>query len=146
GRPNPAPAPPPPPPPPPHPPRSPTPPSPSKGAPPFAPAFFPLLPAPAGGGRSPPCGAGDDDPTERLFHRAWSALGGDPGLVPLVEFTGDRGGLLPSAFAAAPAMSAAVAASTLAASVLDGVRRAQPPSPVTVDREHVAVAARSEQY
>jgi len=48
--------------------------------------------------------------------------------------------------AALPAMTAAVSASTLAASVLDSARRSAPPMPVVVDREHVAVAARSEHH
>ncbi len=66
--------------------------------------------------------------------------------IALVDFEGEGSGLLPSASASLPAMSAAVAASTLAASVLDAVRRAGEPLPVLIDRQHVAVAARSEHY
>lgn len=87
-----------------------------------------------------------DDKTDVLFAQAWAALGGDPALRELVEFTGDGTGLLPSALAALPAMSAAVAASTLAASLLDASRRSVAPARVVVDREHVAAAARSEHY
>ena len=88
----------------------------------------------------------DEDLGSVLLRQAWAALDGDPGLLERVSVTGDGDGLLPSAFAALPAMTAAVAASTLAASVLDSVRRPGPVLPVTVDREHVAVAARSEHY
>jgi hypothetical protein len=88
----------------------------------------------------------DEDLTNVLFRQAWSALGGEAAHGALVEFEADGTGLLPSAFASLPAMSAAVAASTLAASVLDGVRRGGQPMPVVIDRQHVAVAARSEHY
>ena len=87
-----------------------------------------------------------DDGTDALLQEAWTALGGDPALLDLVQLTGDGTGLLPSALAAMGAMGAAVAASTLAASVLDATRRRVAPSRVVVDREHVAVAARSEHY
>lgn len=43
-------------------------------------------------------------------------------------------------------MVAAVGCSTLAASVLDGARTGRPASPVSLDVEHVALAARSERY
>lgn len=43
-------------------------------------------------------------------------------------------------------MLAAVAASTLAASVLDAARSKRAPARVLIDAEHVAVAARSERY
>lgn len=86
------------------------------------------------------------DETDVLLQQAWAALGGDPALLELVELTGDGTGLLPSALAAMPAMAAAVAASTLAASVLDAARQRAEPGRVVVDREHVAVAARSEHY
>jgi hypothetical protein len=88
----------------------------------------------------------DDDRTSALLQQAWSTLGGDPNSLALVGFEGDGSGLLPSASASLPAMSAAVAASTLAASVLDAIRRTGQPSPVLIDRQHVAVAARSEHY
>lgn len=88
----------------------------------------------------------EDDLAHALLRRAWSALGGDPALLALVQFEGDGTGLLPSVSASLPAMSAAVAASTLAASVLDGVRRTAKPLPAVIDRQHVAVAARSEHY
>ncbi len=87
-----------------------------------------------------------DDGTDALLQQAWTTLGGDPAALDLVELTGDGAGLLPSALAAMPAMAAAVAASTLAASVLDATRRPGAPSRVVIDREHVAVAARSEHY
>lgn len=83
---------------------------------------------------------------ETLLRQAWTALGGEPAVLELVEFTGEGRGLLPSALAAMPAMTAAVAASTLAASVLDGTRRPGAPGRVLIDRGHVAVAARSEHY
>ena len=88
----------------------------------------------------------EDARADALLRRAWSALGGDPALLDLVEFEGDGAGLLPSVSASLPAMCAAVAASTLAASVLDGVRRKAEPLPVVIDRQHVAAAARSEHY
>lgn len=87
-----------------------------------------------------------EDETDPLLRQAWAALGGDPAVLDLLEVSGDGTGLLPSALAAMPAMTAAVAASTLAASVLDATRRSGAPSHVVVDREHVAVAARSEHY
>ncbi len=87
-----------------------------------------------------------EDVTRLLLRQAWAALGGDPSLLELVTLTGDEFGLLPSTYAALPAMTAAVAASTLAASVLDSIRRPGPALPVAVEREHVAVAARSEHY
>jgi crotonobetainyl-CoA:carnitine CoA-transferase CaiB-like acyl-CoA transferase len=82
--------------------------------------------------------------TSALLPDAWAALGGEQDLVELVTVTGDGEGLLPSAYAAMPVMLAAVAASTLAASVLDAARGRRDPSPVLVDAEHVALAARSE--
>jgi CoA-transferase family III len=88
----------------------------------------------------------DDDLTSVLLRQAWDALGGDPSLVALVEFEGDGTGLLPSASASLPAMAAAVGASTLAASVLDAARTMGQPLPAVIDRQHVAVAARSEHY
>lgn len=81
-----------------------------------------------------------------LLRAAWSALGGDADLLTLVEVTGDATGLLPSVLPVMPAMIAAVSASTLAASVLGAARCGRPPAPVTVNAEHVAVAARSERY
>jgi hypothetical protein len=87
-----------------------------------------------------------EDTTDLLLAAAWSSLGGDPALLELLELVGDGTGLLPSTLAAMPAMTAAIAASTLAASVLDGTRRSAEPMPVVVDREHVAIAARSEHY
>jgi len=86
------------------------------------------------------------DPTALLLRSAWAALEGDEADLDLVEVIGDGSGLLPSAYAALPALTASVAASTLAASVLDGARGHVAPMPVVVDREHVAVAARSEHY
>ena len=87
-----------------------------------------------------------DDAASALFRQAWDALGGEPADVALVEFEGEGTGLLPSASASLPAMSAAVAASTLAASALHAVRAGVRPQPVVIDRQHVAVAARSEHY
>ena len=86
------------------------------------------------------------DETDLLLRQAWTALGGDPVLLDLVQLTGDGTGLLPSSTAALPAMTAAVTASTLAASVLDAARGMEAPKRVFIDREHVAVAARSEYY
>lgn len=82
-----------------------------------------------------------------MLAQAWSAVGGRSPLVDLVTVTGERPGLLPSRLPAMSAMTAAIAASTLAASVLDAARggRASPAS-VTIDAEHVALAARSERY
>lgn len=82
-----------------------------------------------------------------LLRDAWAALGGEMDQLDLVEVRGDGAGLLPSTLAALPAMVAAVAASTLAASVLDAARSGGArPAAVLVDTEHVAVAARSERY
>lgn len=84
--------------------------------------------------------------TDALLRAAWSALEGDPDSLDRIEVTGDGAGLLPSTLPALPAMVAAVAASTLAASVLDAERRGRVPEPAHVDVEHVALAARSERY
>lgn len=84
--------------------------------------------------------------TSGLLRDAWTALEGDPDLLELVTVTGNGAGLLSSTLAALPAMLAAVAASTLAASVLDGARREGASAPVVVDAEHVALAARSERF
>jgi CoA-transferase family III len=86
------------------------------------------------------------DMTSALLGDAWGALGGELDLLGAVTVSGDRAGLLPAALPALPAMLAAVAASTLAASVLDAARNARTPAPVTIDAEHVALAARSERY
>ena len=83
---------------------------------------------------------------DALLRQAWSALDGDPTMLDLVEVVGDGPGLLPSTLAVMPAMTAAVSASTLAASVLDAARRSGAPRPIVVDCEHVAVASRSERY
>lgn len=83
---------------------------------------------------------------EGLLEQAWSALGGDPQLLERVQVMGDATGLLPSRLAALPAMVASVAASTLGAALLDAARSRTAPGPVRVDREQVAVAARSERY
>lgn len=88
----------------------------------------------------------DEDAIRLLMHRAWSALGGDPELLDLVQVSGQPAGLLPSTLAALPAMTAAVAVSALAAAVLDRARGSTAWAPVVVDVEHVAVAARSERY
>jgi len=98
-------------------------------------------------GRSQVVTATQEDVTGRLLREAWSALGGEMNLLGLVETTGDGAGLLPSTLPVLPAMLAAAAASTLAASVLDASRHAgPPPRPILIDAEHVAVAARSERY
>ena len=81
-----------------------------------------------------------------LLREAWAALGGEPELLELVTVSGEEPGLLPSRLAALPAMLAAVATSTLAASVLDATRRGESPAPAAIDAEHVAVAARSERF
>lgn len=80
------------------------------------------------------------------MHQAWSASGGALELLDMVQVTGKSAGLLPSTLAALPAMTAAVAVSTLAAAVLDRHRGSATSMPVVVDVEHVAVAARSERY
>ena len=84
--------------------------------------------------------------TQLLMRQAWAALGGDEDLLELVQVVGNPTGLLPSTLAALPAMTAAVGVSTLAAAVLDHSRGSASWSPVVVDVEHVAVAARSERY
>jgi|SRR5271166_828497 len=84
--------------------------------------------------------------TSDLLRDAWAALNGEPDLVGLVAVTGEQAGLLPSTLAAFPAMLAAVAVSTLAASVLDAARREGAVAPVRVDAEHVAIAACSERF
>jgi CoA-transferase family III len=84
--------------------------------------------------------------TSDLLRDAWAALGGDSDLPELVTVTGEQAGLLSSTLAALPAMLAAVAASTLAASVLDAARREGAVAPVRVDAEHVALAACSERF
>jgi crotonobetainyl-CoA:carnitine CoA-transferase CaiB-like acyl-CoA transferase len=86
------------------------------------------------------------DPTDLLLSQAWAALGADQADLGLITFTGDGHGLLPSNRAALPALTAAVATSTVAASLLDAARRTAPPVSVFIDLEHVAVAARSEHY
>jgi hypothetical protein len=86
------------------------------------------------------------DVTLTLLRDAWAALGGESDLPETVTVTGSEEGLLPSTLPALPAMLAAVAASTLAASVLDAVRGAKAPASVVIEAEHVALAARSERY
>ncbi|MGL5859622.1 MAG: hypothetical protein ACRC35_14695, partial [Angustibacter sp.] len=79
---------------------------------------------------------------------AWQHLGGDVELLELLD-TDDHQcdhDLLPSRLPALPAMLAATATSTLAASVLDGVRRGARPARAVVDVAHVALAARGERY
>lgn len=86
------------------------------------------------------------DATQALLSTAWAALGGDEALLAGVRISGDPRGLLPSSLHALPAVVAAVATSTLAASVLEATVRGGSPAPVQVDVEHVAVCARSERY
>ncbi len=86
------------------------------------------------------------DVTSSLLYDAWAALGGNGELAGGVSVAGDGAGLLPSTLPALPAMLAAVGASTLAASVLDMARGAKTPTPVVIDAQHVALAARSERY
>jgi crotonobetainyl-CoA:carnitine CoA-transferase CaiB-like acyl-CoA transferase len=86
------------------------------------------------------------DTTAALLRSAWASLGGRAGLPGTVEVDGERAGLLSSRLAALPAMLAAVATSTLAASALDGARRGGEPDVVTLDADHIALAARSERY
>ncbi len=81
-----------------------------------------------------------------LMRQAWAPFGGDLELLDLVQVTGQPAGLLPSTLAALPAMTAAVAVSTLAAAVLDRSRSPAAWAPVVVDVENVAVAAGSERY
>ncbi len=81
-----------------------------------------------------------------LLEPAWAAVGGDPRQLNGLEVVADGAGLWPSSLEALPAMVAAVAASTLAASVLDGARRDAAAAPVLVDRAHVAVAGHSERH
>jgi len=88
----------------------------------------------------------DDEATRLLMRQAWEALGGDPELLDVVQVLGNPVGLLPSTLAVLPAMTAAVALSTLAAAVLDHSRGSRSWAPVIVDLEHVAVAARSERH
>jgi hypothetical protein len=80
------------------------------------------------------------------LHEAWSALGGEEQLLELVTVAGEDPALLPARLPALPAMLAAVATSTLAASVLDAARTGSDPAPVYIDAQHVALAARSERY
>lgn len=84
--------------------------------------------------------------TRALLSRAWAALGGEETLLSRVRITGDARGLLPSSLHALPAVAAAVASSTLAASVLEATVRDGRPAPIEIDLEHVAVCARSERY
>jgi hypothetical protein len=86
------------------------------------------------------------DLTTVLLREAWGALGGAADRLELVEVTGDGAGLLPSTLPALPAMVAAVATSTLAASVLTAARCGSGPGQAVVDAAHVAVAARSERH
>lgn len=88
----------------------------------------------------------DGQAVRLLMRQAWATLGGEPELLDLVQLTGQPVGLLPSTLAALPAMTAAVAVSTLAAGVLDRSRGSSSWAPVVVDVEHVAVVARSERY
>jgi len=87
-----------------------------------------------------------DGLTSALFGDAWAALGGERDLLESVTVTADQDGLLASTLPAMPAMLAAVAASTLAASVLDAARSAKAPMPISIDAEHVGLAARSERH
>lgn len=87
-----------------------------------------------------------DEATDLLMRQAWLALGGDEELLDTVQVVGDPVGLLPSTLAVLPAMTAAVAVSTLAAAVLDRSRGSTSWAPVVIDLEHVATAARSERH
>jgi hypothetical protein len=86
------------------------------------------------------------DVTSALLQTAWGALGARADLLDSVVVDGEDEGLLPSRLAALPAMLAAVACSTLAASTLDAARRGGTPRAVSLDAGHVALAARSERY
>ncbi len=87
-----------------------------------------------------------EEATHLLLRQAWHALGGAPELLDDVQVVGDSRGLLPSTLAVLPAMTAAVAVSTLAAAVLGRSRGSTSGAPVVIDQEHVAVAARSERH
>jgi crotonobetainyl-CoA:carnitine CoA-transferase CaiB-like acyl-CoA transferase len=84
--------------------------------------------------------------TSGLLGTAWTALSGEPELLPLVEVAGEDAGLLPSRLPCTSAMVAAVAASGLAVSALTAARTGSAPQPVALDAGHVALAARSERY
>jgi hypothetical protein len=88
----------------------------------------------------------DSRASSALMREAWTALGGDPGDLDRVKLEGDSAGLLPSRLAVIEMMTAAVGAATLAVSALDAAREARPSTQVSLDVEHVAVAARSERY
>jgi CoA-transferase family III len=84
--------------------------------------------------------------TQSLLEQAWLALGGDRDLLDRVQVDDVSAALLPSPLPVLHAATAAVAASTLAASVLTAARAGKAPAGVSVDPSHVAVAARSEAY
>ncbi len=81
-----------------------------------------------------------------LLRQAWAAVGGDLADLERVRVDGDPAGLLPSRFDVTGLMTAAVGAATLAVSAYDAARNAGRPAPVSLDVEHVAVAATSERY
>jgi hypothetical protein len=85
-----------------------------------------------------------DASTSALLREAWTALGGDADLVDDVDVPDVSPSLLPSPLPALNAATAAVVASTLAASVLQAARTGGTIEPVAVDPAHVSVAARSE--
>jgi len=93
-----------------------------------------------------PSVASDGVSSPALMSQAWAALGGDPSDLDRVTVEGDPAGLLPSHFRVTELMTAAVAVATLAVSAFDAVRNTRPPAPVSLDVQHVAVAARSERY
>ncbi|MEV4419049.1 CoA transferase [Patulibacter sp. NPDC049589] len=62
------------------------------------------------------------DPTAALLDEAWTALAGPGASRPALEVTGEDVGALPSRLPVLPAMTAAIAASTMAAAVLDAAR------------------------
>ncbi|GAB3347867.1 CoA transferase [Modestobacter lapidis] len=77
-----------------------------------------------------------------MLEQAWAALGGAPGLLPLVTVSGSTG--LRSVLPVGALATGAVAAQRLAARELAAGDRG--PGPVAVDAAHVGIAFRSERF
>jgi hypothetical protein len=78
-----------------------------------------------------------------LFERIWSALEGAP-VTPSIELSGAPS--LPSVYDVGGFATATIAAASATVAALHSARTGEPLRPVHVDREHAAVAFRSERY
>ena len=96
-------------------------------------SLSPSAPAPSSMGQaSASSSPTDPSPARECLAAIWTALGGDPALLPAVTFTGE--GDLPSAFAVSDLAAGSIAAAGLAIAALIVTRHGGAPPPVRVDR------------